>query len=279
MTIALPRLSVATIIVTTACCPLVRGDAPIVNDAPRPHLAISEAKAPLPLVTAQSADPAWAQVAATAIDTPSLNSKLAPTRVIPKTEVRALWSPDGLYFRFTCAEDHAPYVVPPAAGGSLSNGDVVEIFLDPAGDCRQWFELQFNAAGARFIQISVCTSDPKWDASLRLTGDSVNRNSWSFQDPSLQSVRSATAPWRKDGRTIGWIVDVALPAVPVLKRTGLRKFEPMTLRGDLLRYQWSVIPGTDKRDLLSLNWSPVVFGAPHRSPAAFGFFDLSPSQP
>ena len=256
-----------------------QADEAIINDAPRPHLAIPEAKPPLPRVTAQADDPAWGLAAAVTLDTPSLGSKLAAGQLIPKTEVRALWSPDWLYFRFLCADDQPPYTSAPAPSGSIADGDVVEIFLDPVGDCRQWFELQFNAAGARFIQNTACTGEPKWDASLHLTGDFINRDSWSFQDPVMKSVRSAAAPWQQDGRTVGWIVDVALPAGPVLRRAGLRKFAAMTLRGELLRYQHPAVPGAAKRGFLSLNWSPVVLGAPHRSPAAFGFFDLSPSQP
>ena len=258
---------------------LARCDAPINNDAPRPHFAISEVKSALPLVTAQPDDPAWTQAAAVAVETPSLGAKLAPQQVIPKTEVRALWSPDWLYFRFTCEDDQQPYIAPPAASGSISDSDVVEIFLDPVGDCRQWFELQFNEAGGRFIQNTACTGEPKWDASLHLTGDYVNRNSWSFQDPSMKGVRSAAAPWQKNGQVVGWIVDVALPAAPVLKHAGLKKFAAMSLRGDFLRYQHPAIPGSDKRGFLPLNWSPVILGGPHRSPAAFGYFDLSTSQP
>jgi hypothetical protein len=252
---------------------------PIINDAPRPHLAIAKAGATLPLVTAQPDDPAWSQVASTLINTPSLGSKLSPQTVIPKTEVRALWSEDWLYFRFVCEESEPPYIPAPAASGSLSDGDVVEIFLDPVGDCRQWFELQFNPAGAHFVQNTVCTGEPKWDASLHLTGDFISRNSWSFQDPSMKSVRNAAAPLQKDGQTISWIVDVALPAVPVLKHAGLKKFGAMTLRAGLLRYQHSAIPGSAKRDFLSLTWSPITLGNPHRCPAAYGYLDLSPPLP
>jgi len=279
MTLPSPRLGGAILLFALAHPLLARGEGPIVNDAPRPHLAIPQAGTTLPLVTADANDPAWNHSATVELDTPSLGSNLPPGTALPKTSVRALWTPAWLYFRFLCADDHPPYLPAHVAGASLHLGDVVELFLDPAGDCRQWCELQFNPAGERFMQNTVAAGEPQWDASLHLTGDYIARDTWSFQDSSLQAVRNAAAPWRRDGKIVGWIVDIALPAATILKHTGRRTFGPMTLRGDLLRYEYSAQPGAARREFISLTWSPILLGTPHRCPAAFGYFDLTHPEP
>ncbi len=96
---------------------------------------------------------------------------------------------------------------------------------------------------------------------------------WVFPIPDLKGLRTAEASWPQHGT--GWIVDAAIPAAALLKRTGLKKFQPMTLRGDFLRYKQVPRAGSAKRDLLSLTWSPIILGIPHRCPAAFGYLELT----
>jgi Carbohydrate family 9 binding domain-like len=251
----------------------VFGEAVIVNDAPRPHVKVTQAVA-TPLVTANADDPAWSQATRIPLDTLSLSTTPPPAIPIPGTEVRLLWDADWLYVRFLCKDDH-PYLPFHGPNAPIYKGDVVEIFLDPVGDCREWMELEFNASNDVYNQITVCTAEPKWDRSLRLNDDFIARDVWTFPNPYLTELRSAAAPWKVNGQTVGWIVDAAIPAAGILKRSGLKKLGAMTLRGNFLRYK-SVPQATGtKRDLLSLTWSPVVLFIPHRCPAAFGFIDLS----
>jgi hypothetical protein len=239
-----------------------------------PSITVPETKL-APLLTAQPDDPAWNAAKPVLLDQASLGTPAALVpNPPPKTEVRLLWDVNNLYVRFTCAEETAPYFPPPDSPDAhhIYAGDAAEFFLDPVGDSRQWFEFQFNARNDRFAQITVCTAEPKSDASLRLLPDFIAHDVWAYPMPNPEQVRSA-ASWLPGAKT--WIVDAAFPAAMLLKRTGLKKFVPMQLRGNLIRYQWiEPAPGA-KRELLSLNWSPIPRYVPHRCPAAFGFIKLT----
>jgi hypothetical protein len=251
-------------------------EATLVNDAPRPRITVP-ATAATPLMTAAADDPAWSHAATISILTPSLSSTPPPTRSIPGTEVRLLWDSQWLYIRFLCHDDQ-PYLPVHGLNAPIYQGDAVEVFLDPVGDCREWMELEFNAANDLFFQNTVCVGEPAWDDSLRLTSMVIARDLWTFPDATLSRLRHAAADWKINGRTVGWIVDIAVPAAPLLKRSGGPKIQTMTLRGNFLRYKW--IPGSGaKRNLLSLNWSPTILYIPHRCPAAFGWIDLSNNPP
>jgi len=265
----------ATLLLLTAyvvCDATAWGDPPIVNDAPRPHVAAPLAKT-TPLITAAADDPAWNDAAAIPINTPSLSNSPPPPIPIPGTEVRVMWDPAWLYVRFLCKDDH-PYLPPHNPGDPIYTGDVVEVFIDPVGDCREWVEVELNAASESYDQLTLCTGEPKWDATLHLNGDVIARDIWVFPHESLKEMRHAAAPWTINGQTVGWIVDVAIPASGLLKRTGLKKFQAMSLHGDFLRYKTVPQPTGTKRDFLSLTWSPITLGNPHRCPAAFGIIDL-----
>lgn len=247
---------------------------PALADEARPSLAVTEAKL-APLLTAKPDDPAWSAATPVRLNQASIGT---PANLLvnppPRTDVRLLWDPGWLYLRFTCASETAPYFPPQGTPDAqhIYAGDAVEFFLDPVGDARQWFEFQFNARNDRFAQITVCTAPPKWDSSLRLLPDFIARDLWAYPLPNPEQVRSAAA-WNPEAKT--WIVDAAFPAALVLKRTGLKKFAPMQLRGNLIRYQWLETRPGAKRELLSLNWSPIPRYVPHRCPAAFGFIKLA----
>lgn len=251
---------------------------PIVNDAPRPQIDVPPAGA-TPLVTAAADDPAWTSAAVIPLTTLSLSSAPPPAAPIPGTEVRLLWSPKWLYVRFLCKDDQPPYLPVHGPGAPIYRGDVVELFLDPIGDYREWMELEFNATNDIFDQITLCTAEPKWDPSLCLTNEICTREIWDFPDPSIKDLRSAAAPWQVNGQTIGWIVDVAIPASSLTKRMGLKALQPTRMRGNFLRYKWIPQPTGTKRDLMSLTWSPVPLYVPHRCPAGFGRINLSATHP
>jgi len=238
----------------------------IVNDAPRPRVVVPKAGS-LPALTADATDPAWKAAAQLAPFTLSLPWRPQAPRVPPETEVRLLWDADALYVRFLCKDDH---IDTPIHGhdAPIYQGDAVEIFLDPVGDSRQWIELEFNATNDVLDQLFLCTGEPRTDSSLRLTDEVLSRDVWAILSWDMHGLKSAAGRWSVGGKEIGWIVDVSIPAPELLKRTGLRHFRPMTLRGDFLRYKW--LPGLPKRELISSNWSPVGFGCPHQSPAAYG---------
>jgi hypothetical protein len=243
----------------------------IVNDSPRPTITVPQAVL-IPALTAKTDDPAWLH----AVTLPALTLSLGTPPLVsppPQTKVQLLWSPDYLYVRFIC-QDTNIYTPIHGRDAPIYQGDAVEVFLDPVGDSRQWVELEFNADNDVFDQLFLCTTEPKPDASLCLSSAAMVRNTWNFLSWDMVGLRSQAARMLHAPNEQDWIVDIAIPAKELLRRTGLKQFAPMTLRGDFLRYK-SLPSAQDKqRNLLSLNWSPVVLGRPHRSPGAYGYINL-----
>jgi hypothetical protein len=248
--------------------------ADVVNDAPRPRVDVLRAAA-APQLAADPADPAWGKAARLVTLAPSLEQPGPLPASLPGTEVRLLWDANFLYVRFLC-RDTEIYTPFHGHDAPLFRGDAVEVFLDPVGDARQWIELQFDADNDTFERLFLCTGTPQAGPTGRLLDDVIKREVWEFPQWDLPGLRSAAARWKEDGKEVGWIVDVAVPASGLLKRLGKTKFEPMTLRADFLRYEYGPAAPGGERPLLSLNWSPVLFGGPHRSPMAYGYVTLSP---
>ncbi|SDT94344.1 hypothetical protein SAMN05444156_0945 [Verrucomicrobium sp. GAS474] len=252
--------------------------AEIVNAAPRPRIGVPHAAA-IPKVDADPADPAWNGAASIVSLSPSLREGKDAALPVPAsaTEIRLLWDAEWLYVRFLC-RGGMPYTPERGRNALLYKGDAVEMFIDPAGDARQWIELQANVNNDLFQQLFLCTGEPQSGPTLRLRDDLFGRDVWIFRGWELTGLRNAAS--RRDGSGAGgeteWIVDLALPAASLLKRLGKTKFEPMTLRAEFLRALWSAPGAEGSRYLVFLDWAPVTYGNPHRSPAAFGFLDLLP---
>lgn len=221
-----------------------------------------------PGLTALAADPAWNESAV--IDRmppprnglPSAPSSLEPP---PRTTIRLLWDESFLYVRFLC-EDREQYVAREGRDAKLYEGDVVEVFLDPAGTARDYFELQVSPRNdlldVRFGVDVEAKSEPNgvlaWDILSKHHRKDI---AWNYQK-LISAVRSL--PPDKF-----WIVDIAIPASDLELEKG---FSPMEIRANFLRYDWQLVDG--KRHLVPQNWSPVVFGRPHVSPQAMGFLHL-----
>lgn len=258
--------------VLLAAVPMMAHAALPVNDAPRPVLNVPKATIK-PSLLAEPGDPAWARAVELPPMTPSLGAK-SPVPPSLKTKVFVLWDPAYLYVRFVC-EDEEIYSPVHGRNAPIYEGDAVEVFVDPVGDARQWMELEFNADDDVFQQLFLCTTtEPKTTSGLSLTDDVMNHDVWQFlpwELPGLISKgrRLTSAPHQQD-----WIVDMAIPAKDLLRRLGLKQFRPMPLRADFLRYKWVPSGSGPQRELLPMNWSPVVLGCPHFSPAAYGYLNL-----
>ncbi len=243
---------------------------PLVNRAPRPRLEVPHA-ATAPLLTAVMDDPAWAHAVRAAL-APSLAT--APVAVPPATAALLLWDADRLYIRFLCRDDDIRL---PVSGhdADLYRGDVVEVFLDPLGDQRQTMELQVNAANDTLDALWLCTGVPVHDQQLMMDDAVAARDVWDFRSWDWPGLMTAAAPWRDGESRVGWIVDIAIPAQATLRRLGTANFRAgLELRANLIRYDgYSTTDGAET--LLSLDWSPVMHGNPHRSPAAMGTLVLS----
>jgi hypothetical protein len=230
----------------------------------------------IPQVTGDPDDPAWSHAATIghlglAVDPPAdVPAHLQP---LP-TKVQLLWDADWLYIRFRNlgARPEAPFG--DQRDGLHYKGDAVEVFLDPAGDGRQYFEFQQSPAGGLLDQNTLLTADARSDAEGRLVEAVRERDYWPNLGYDMPGVRVASrSVQQQDGQWL-WVADFALPARQVLKRVGRTQFGPMAMRINLVRYDWTGEFETSSRRLIPMNWSPVTWGCPHQSPAAMGTIEL-----
>lgn len=248
---------------------------PVVARAdPLPSLAVPHSPRP-PLLNASPDDPAWKTAAEIPALAPSLllGDKM-PTP--PPTRVSVLWDRDFLYVRFVC-EDHDVYTPFSDRDAPHYQGDVAEVFLDPVGDGRQYFEFELSPRGGIFDQYFVLTAEPRSDEYGRLVPEVAERDLWSNLSWNCDGLKTAAKILRQGGQDSGWIAEFALPAAALLKRLGRKEFGPQALRANFLRYDWQPKPGEKDRDLAAANWSAVVRGCPHLSPSRMGLLRLEPT--
>jgi hypothetical protein len=223
-----------------------------------------------PKLSASPTDPAWEKAAKTEKLTHSFSPGVTPPPV-PATQTYVLWDKDYLYVRFV-ATDNEIYTPFTERDALHYQGDVAEVFFDPVGDGRLYYEFQLSARGGILDQYIAITGDPVYNEFGRFTPEFHKKNFWSNIAWNCEGLRTATQQLEQDGHVTGWIAEFALPAPIVLKRTGQTNFAPGTLRANFLRYEW--VKNEGKRDLLPMNWSPVLFGCPHISPGRMGFLVL-----
>ncbi len=236
-----------------------------------PHLDVPHA-AVTPGVTARPSDPAWAGPPLIGHLTLSLGCNSAG-HPLP-TKIWLQWNRDWLYIRFDCLgpKPYAPY-------GKKRNaphyrGDVAEVFLDPVGDSRQYFEIEVSPANGVLEQNTLITTRPRSQADGVLAGDILRRNYWPDLGYDIRGLRTA-ASIHRDGKKYVWTVDLAIPANSVLKRTGHQHFHVgMRMRMNLLRYHYTGPLKDAHRQLVAMNWSPVACGQPHVSPMRMGWLLL-----
>ncbi len=228
-----------------------------------------------PAVTAEIDDPAWDAAVELSRLTLSLGENgegMEPSG----TTVRVMWDAGNLYVRFLC-EGSRPYLPRKGRDAELYRGDACEVFLDPVGDGRAVIEIQVSPAGDVFDQVILLTTDAKSDAQGVLNHEVLERDYWPVVSWNMEKLRAAAKPWTRNGKMVGWIIDLAIPADSVLRRVGLNRFKPMDMRANFLRYDW-LAPTADSPDsdrkLRACNWAPVKYGCPHISPAAMGTLRL-----
>ena len=226
-----------------------------------------------PLLTGAPDDPAWKKAAVISEMTVSLGLEAQGLTALP-TRAYLLWDANYLYIRFVCEGGSAqsPYK---NHDDPLWHADTVEVFLDPKGDGRQWAELEVSPNNVVFDQISVLTAEPESKDNGVLTDQVLSRDWWTDPAWNLEGLRTASGRVRSRGKTAAWIVDMAVPADPLLRRLGIKSFRPMNLRANLLRYETA--PQAEGEPVfIPMNWAPVLHGCPHISPAAMGFLVLDP---
>jgi len=242
----------------------------IADPAPstRPTLDVPHAAQP-PQLTADAADPAWKDAAGIDGLSMSLGPDAKGLAPLP-TQLRLLWDASNLYIRFLC-EGPEPYTPEHGHGADLYKGDVAEVFIDPKGDGRQWIELEVSPNNDVLEIVTVLSAEPVFGEYGMLSSEICQRDLWFNRLWDMDGLRTAAAPWRRNDQVVGWVVDMAIPAKPLLRRLGMKAFAPMSLRCNLMRYAYPT-PAQEgqPRHLLAMNWSPVRYGCPHLSPAAMG---------
>jgi len=219
-------------------------------------------------------DPAWDS----AVAIPHLSLSLGDTSDLTAlpTEVRLLWDEHFLYIRFICTgtDIYVPY-----RGHDQPHykGDVVEVFLDPVGDAREYVEIELTPKNDTFDQVILITAPQvKSDSQGVLLKEVQERDFWAFPQWDLAGLRTAAKICVLPSGEQGWIAELAIPANPLLQRLGRTTFMAMTMHANLLRYEWRK-SGSDSgaaRQLIPMNWAPVRNGSPHLSPEAMGLLRL-----
>ena len=228
---------------------------------PTPEISIPRADTK-PLLTADANDPAWLGAAII----PSLSFSEGVPSHLPKplTEVRLLWDAEALYARFTTSSEslESPF---DERDANHYEGDVVEVFFDPVGDGVNYFEVQVSPRNKILDLLALATAPLVNDPNGIIT----NRHElWHLREWNMPGLQTAATV--ENGQ---WITDIALPAKPLLKRLQRETFEgDMSLRANFLRYTWPTLDG--KRWLAAQNWSVVMCGMPHLSPARMGTLRL-----
>jgi hypothetical protein len=240
--------------------------------ATAPRIDVPHAAFP-PAVDADPGDPAWA---AGALIT---GLAAAGEDLARPTTVHLLWDADALYVRFLAEDDDIFTPFGTSRDANHYEGDVAELFLDPLGDARQYYEIQVTPRGGVLDLNMLLTADPVADSEGALHGPFRDREFWSLRSWDMAGLRHAQRELRDAaGQTVGWIVDLAIPANAVMKRHGGKQLVPLTLRANFARYEWAAAaPAGEERQLTAMYWAPVPRGRPHVSPLAMGELVLLPA--
>lgn len=244
-----------------------------VGAAERPTLHVPHATQP-PEIDGRLDDAVWASAGIITALQPAQGVKRPAAMDLVPTEIRMLWDEQGLYVAFRCTDDEIFASGTIEHDGNVYMDDVCEIFVDAKGDGRQWIEIQVNPLNQTLDLMSLCVGDATCLPNGRLasTVDVFAIRGW-----EATGMRTASGRLLEDGKEVGWTVEMAIPASALIKRLGGTTLAAGTMRANLMRYDHRPKPGHDTRSLLHMNWSPVVHGCPHISPAAMGTIILEPA--
>lgn len=161
------------------------------------------------------------------------------------TRFRALWSDAGLYLRFD-ASDPAPWHTMTKRDEHLWDEEVVEIFIDPNGSGRDYYELEINPANvACDLRMISPWPDKKGDIDWNLEGLETR-------------VRLDEGPATK---TRGWTATAFLPwkglvRLPSAARVALPPKAGDAWRFNVFRIERPGGPGDPEKDGVFAAWSP-----------------------
>lgn len=252
-------------LLSLACVALADG----VSIPSLPRLDVPHAAA-APTIDGDTSDPAWTQAATLPALLPAAKASGRALELQPTT-VRVLWDAALLYVAFDCTDDEVFSTGTLRHDDDLYKEDVCEVFLDGFGDGRQYVEVQVSPTGENLDLMYLLTAEAEQGPDGRLSPEVMKTDRWGFREWTLEGLRTAA---RRTDR--GWSAEFAIPAGPVMKRQGSPAFQPTEIRAQFMRYDWIPVEGKADRLLLQQNWSPVLHGNPHNTPAAMGRLILTP---
>jgi len=157
-----------------------------------------------------------------------------------KTEVRLLWDDTQLYVAMSAGDEHLQSKFE-KHDDELWHEDVFEVFLDPGGDKKHYYELQVSPAGVVF------------DSHLR--SYRKNRNEWTSEAVVAVKCNGTLGDASDDDR--GWSAELAIPFASMTEGGGV---PPKA--GDEWRANFFRVDVTKNKPVYSA-WSPPLRGDFH----------------
>ena len=234
------------------------------EDAPKPLPVVSVPRISTPpVVDGDLSDAIWDSAAL--LD--GLQPPLDPVPDAPalqRTSVRIAWEPTALYVAFACVDADVLCSGTMHRDDDLSREDAVEVFLDPVGDGRAFFEFQVAPDGTLFDAVHLYTATPETLGDGRIRPDIVRTDRWSMREWDLPGYEAAAR------RTPdGWTAELRIPAAPLLRRLGRERLDiRVAPRAQFVRCDH------DGPAFFQQYWSPCIHGNPHNSPARYGTLRL-----
>lgn len=227
-----------------------------------------------PTIDGDISDAVWKQAACIPGLLPARKATSKTDVEIQPTTVRVLWDEDFLYVAFDCTDDEVYSTGTLKHDDDIYSEDVCEVFLDGKGDGRQYVEIQVGPTGVNLDLMYLLSSEAELGPDLRLSSRVMSQERWGFREWEMAGLK--TAAQKTD---IGWSAELAIPAETIMKRQGSKIFMPTEIRAHFMRYDWIPEAGKETRRLIQQNWSPVLHGNPHNSPALMGRLMLTNEVP
>lgn len=174
------------------------------------------------------------------------------------TMVRTLWSSSELYVGFECQDPEPTATMRRRDEPLFQEGNVVELFLDPAGNGTSLFEFEVNPLGT-LMDLFYDPLNMDWRDAVKWNGQGVRAAARIIRDGST-------------GQPTGWTAELAVPLKNFQTASRVPPRPGDVWRVNFYRYNTvSTLPG-DHLELYA--WSPTLekrFNLPHR----FGFLEFA----
>lgn len=118
--------------------------------------------------------------------------------VLYPTRARMLWDDESLYFSFAC-QDSDIWAIFDQEDDRMWSEEVVEVFIDPDGDARNYLELEVNPLNA-WVDLRIIRLRPDWESSI----------DWDIAGLQTAVAVRGTVNDASD-EDEGWTVEIAIP--------------------------------------------------------------------